>query len=571
MSDTQSRELHGEGTFRYSPERPYRPLVSPPSVEDKDACAIYASVRRDATPSHEPIELAIPALQKMLHRAGNVDGEGDGCGLLVDIPRKIWAEEVRVGGHDPSLALDDAFAVAHVFVERSQDLDQIQHDARELLGQGGFRILAERIGAVDSSALGPTAREEEPHFWQLAGLVADASRRDHVLFDLLIELEQKLGVHIPSFSATTCVYKVMGAPKVLGEYYPDLQRRARRDDRLLRPQPLLDQHLALLQAGPAVLGARPQRRDQHDRTAAPGGEDAGRADRARLLGLAGPQPHDRHAGQPRRLQPRRGDGDGRAADRPGDPLAARGAARLLHVPAPGDGPVRAGPGGADRPPHRRVRVLRRRPRPAAALAGRDRGRLRLQLRAGRRLGRQDDGRAEAAGARREGAGDDRSRRQALDPARPRRDAADRPRALAGAHRRRGGRPLRPRPRRRRAARGRRGARLLRRRPRGAGQGLRPRPRRLRLAARRRQTGPADGLQRGRADRLARLRRAAGGALARAPEPRRLLQGDGRRRHQPGDRPRARGRALLHPLGVRPPAPGRRRRPATPARSRSPSR
>ena len=56
--------------------------------------------------------------------------------------------------------------------------------------------------------------------------------------------------------------------------------------------------------------------------------------------------------------------------------------------------------------------------------------------------------------------------------------------------------------------------------------------------------PADGLERRRADRLARLRRAAGGALAGAPEPRRLLQGDGRRRHQPGDRPRARDRALL---------------------------
>jgi glutamate synthase (NADPH/NADH) large chain len=179
-------------------------------------------VRKDATPSHEPIALAIPALQKMLHRAGNVDGEGDGCGLLLDIPRKIWAEEVRSGGHDPSLTLDDAFAVAHIFIERPQDKERIQHDARELLGQGGFRILAERIGVVNSPALGPTAREEEPHFWQIAGLVADASRRDRVLFDLLIELEQRLGVHVPSFSATTCVYKVMGAPTVLGEYYPDL-------------------------------------------------------------------------------------------------------------------------------------------------------------------------------------------------------------------------------------------------------------------------------------------------------------------------------------------------------------
>ena len=194
----------GASVKRYSPELPYKPLVSPPSVEDNDACAIYASVRKDATPSHRPIELAIPALQKMLHRAGNVDGEGDGCGLMLDLPRKIWAEEVRSGGHNPALTLDDAFAVAHVFVERSQDLERVQHDARELLGRGGFRILAERIGVVDSHALGPTAREEEPHFWQIAGLVADASRRDRVVFDLLIGLEQKLDVHVPSFSATTC-------------------------------------------------------------------------------------------------------------------------------------------------------------------------------------------------------------------------------------------------------------------------------------------------------------------------------------------------------------------------------
>ncbi|HEX2391588.1 MAG TPA: glutamate synthase-related protein [Solirubrobacterales bacterium] len=213
----------GAAAERYSPERPYKPLVSPPSVEDKDACAIYASVRRDGTPSHESIELAIPALQKMLHRAGNVDGEGDGCGVLLDIPRKIWAEEVRAGGHDPSLTLSDAFAVAHVFVERSQNREKIQHDARELLAQGGFRVLAEREGMVNSPALGPTAREEEPIFWQVAGLVPDAKTRDAVLFGLMIELEQQLDVHVPSFSATTCVYKVMGAPSVLGEYYPDLR------------------------------------------------------------------------------------------------------------------------------------------------------------------------------------------------------------------------------------------------------------------------------------------------------------------------------------------------------------
>ena len=197
MSDTQFRELHGEGArVRYSPERPYRPLVSPPSVEDKDACAIYASVRKDATPSHAPIELAIPALQKMLHRAGNVDGEGDGCGILVDIPRKLWSERVREGGHNPALALDDAFAVAHVFFDRSQDTEKALHDAREILGRGGFRILAERFGNTDSHALGATAREEEPHFWQVGGLLPDAKRRHRICFGLMLALEEGLGCHV---------------------------------------------------------------------------------------------------------------------------------------------------------------------------------------------------------------------------------------------------------------------------------------------------------------------------------------------------------------------------------------
>ncbi len=207
---------------RYSPHLPWRPLVPPPSVDDRDACAIYASVRKDATPSREPVRLALANLQKMLHRAGNVDGEGDGCGMLVDLPRRIWAEEVRSGGHNPALVNDPAFAVGHVFIERSEDAESALHGARDLLGRAGLRILAERLGAVDPQALGAAAREEEPHFWQVGGLLASADGRDRALFALARELESELGFHVPSFSAATCVYKVMGAPKVLGAYYPDL-------------------------------------------------------------------------------------------------------------------------------------------------------------------------------------------------------------------------------------------------------------------------------------------------------------------------------------------------------------
>ena len=144
-------------------------------------------------------------------------------------------------------------------------------------------------------------------------------------------------------------------------------------------------------------------------------------------------------------------------------------------------------------------------------------------------------------------------KRALDAVPARGDAARGPEALARAHRGRGdgrlqGRSSRP------AARS-RAARSPATPPPGPSDPVevaRPRPRRLRLAARRRQARPADGLERRRADRLARLRRPAGRALARAPEPGRLLQGDGRGRHQPGDRPRARDRALLDPRDLRPP-------------------
>lgn len=203
---------------RFSSTQQYRPHRPPKSVEDQDACALYASVRKDGKPSHAPIPIALDALNQMLHRAGNIDGEGDGCGVQIDIPRKIWAEEVRNDGHASDLALDDKFAVAHVFIPRNADVKKIQHDALELMSAAGLRVLAKREGAVDSSALGPTAREEEPVFWQVGGLI-DGKR---AVFDLMIELEDKLDVHVASFSHDVVVYKVMGAPQALGKYFPDL-------------------------------------------------------------------------------------------------------------------------------------------------------------------------------------------------------------------------------------------------------------------------------------------------------------------------------------------------------------
>ncbi len=204
---------------RFSSMQAYRPLRAPETVEDKDACGIYAAVNKGAKASHDTIQNALTALEKMLHRAGNVDGEGDGCGVLIDIPRKIWAEEIRTGGHASKLALDPRFAVVHMFIPRKGGGPApVQQKARDLMSKVGLRVLAERENAVDSSALGPHAREEEPVFWQVGGLIEDPVQ----CFDLTLQLEESLDVHVASCSTSCAVYKVLGAPGVLGRYYPDL-------------------------------------------------------------------------------------------------------------------------------------------------------------------------------------------------------------------------------------------------------------------------------------------------------------------------------------------------------------
>ncbi len=214
--------MSNEPSRHYSSTQAYRPLRAPQTVEDRDACALYAAVRKDGRPTHDVIEEGFVALQKMLHRAGNVDGEGDGCGAMVDIPRAIWQEEVRAGGHAPSLALDPSFAVAHIFASRKRDFRQLKQGAYEIFNQGGLRVLAERQDQVNSAALGPTAREEEPHFWQVAVQVPAVESRDRVLFDVMIQLERELDLHVASFSAKSVIYKVMGMPKVLQLYFDDL-------------------------------------------------------------------------------------------------------------------------------------------------------------------------------------------------------------------------------------------------------------------------------------------------------------------------------------------------------------
>ena len=78
---------------------------------ERDACAIICYINKAGKPSHGNVQRTIEALVKMGHRAGEINGEGDGCGILTDIPRILWSEILAGSGQKRELVQDAGFAV----------------------------------------------------------------------------------------------------------------------------------------------------------------------------------------------------------------------------------------------------------------------------------------------------------------------------------------------------------------------------------------------------------------------------------------------------------------------------
>jgi glutamate synthase (NADPH/NADH) large chain len=192
---------------------------------EHDSCGIVAIVNKNGEPTHENILSSVDALIKMEHRSGFIDGEGDGCGLLTDIPRALWEERFNQANLPANLVYSDHFFVAHLFLPKSSTLPSIQSDIRKLFSTYNADILLELEDQVHSNVLGPNGKDDEPLFWQIAGTWSgqDAhSTIQQALFELQIEIEAAHDVHVASLSNYSSVYKVMGAANILPNYFMDL-------------------------------------------------------------------------------------------------------------------------------------------------------------------------------------------------------------------------------------------------------------------------------------------------------------------------------------------------------------
>jgi glutamate synthase (NADPH) large chain len=190
---------------------------------EHDACGIVACLEKDKRPTRKNIFDCIDALVTMNHRAGFINGEGDGVGIHTDIPVELWKEKLLNAGVDPVIAEKEEFAVGHIFISQNVNWESTKSELIQKLEKHGLSLVFETDQVTDSSALGPIAIQENPVFWQFACTSTFIKQElTKVLFETLIDFEENEAVHVASLSQSHVVYKVMGAGDILPRYYHDL-------------------------------------------------------------------------------------------------------------------------------------------------------------------------------------------------------------------------------------------------------------------------------------------------------------------------------------------------------------
>ena len=195
--------------------------------QERDACAIVASVKRNGQASHGNVKRTIEALTKMGHRTGEIAGEGDGAGIQTDIPREIWKHRLEEAGLIGDTVNHPYFTVAHILLPAAEAVrhDSIKRRVREIFSEGGLEVAYDCDAETRPEALGPLARVNEPLYWQIAALPRGARPMgSRETFHIHMQIERELPVHVASLSNNNAVYKVRGDAEALRRYFPELSR-----------------------------------------------------------------------------------------------------------------------------------------------------------------------------------------------------------------------------------------------------------------------------------------------------------------------------------------------------------
>src|SRR5512141_2748937 len=167
-------------------------------LDERDACALVASIRKNGEATHGNLKRALAALSIMGHRSGEVNGEGDGCGVMTDIPRLIWAQALEQEGKPGWLAEDRRFFVGHLMISNTNTDPNTEATVLKLFQESGLDVLLARPIPTRAQALGKMARLQAPHLWQIAGLVSHGPLEnvERTLFELALKIEGQTKISV---------------------------------------------------------------------------------------------------------------------------------------------------------------------------------------------------------------------------------------------------------------------------------------------------------------------------------------------------------------------------------------
>src|SRR5256714_3140941 len=209
------------------------PLYDPRWEHDACGTGFIAQISGEA--SYFIVQTALQSLAHLTHRgAQDADAEtGDGSGLLTQIPRTLFYEEL-LAQHITAVEPDD-LAVGMIFLPPQKRLPianiQCRYIIEQALNEVGLMLLCWRDPPIDYTLLGTRARETAPSVVQVLLKCPrhfTGQQNDRKLYHARRLIERRLQqaqmkeCYVVSLSRTTIVYKGLLTPTELPRFYLDL-------------------------------------------------------------------------------------------------------------------------------------------------------------------------------------------------------------------------------------------------------------------------------------------------------------------------------------------------------------
>ncbi|MBZ5530486.1 MAG: glutamate synthase large subunit [Acidobacteriia bacterium] len=189
---------------------------------DHDACGTGFVVRLSGAASHEVVDRALVALQRLSHRGGvDADGSsGDGAGLLTALPQRFLRRQAAA----LNISLPRNFGLGMLFVTPGEEA-RVQREVKLLAPSLGLECLGWRAVPTNRSVPGQRAAEAQPSVLQCfmaSAFQGESFERQLLLLRKRAETELRSAAYFCSLSSRTVVYKGLLAPWQLPLFYPDL-------------------------------------------------------------------------------------------------------------------------------------------------------------------------------------------------------------------------------------------------------------------------------------------------------------------------------------------------------------